>query len=155
MNSKKFRILIALTLLLITALIGGCSSSGAHRVAGLSTDGVVRTFIDLAKNNNMNEASLYVAPSSTTDSTAVLNFMTGQDGLSAIKNANILSLKQVAQQGDYAVVVATLQQEPNTIKLLIKPVALEKIDSEWYIVDINKVYTDAKYKVLAQLLSNI
>lgn len=155
MSSKRFRILVVVSMLLMMAFIGGCGSSGAHRVAGLSTDGVVRTFIDAAKNNNMNEAALYVSPSSIADSTAVINFMTGQDGLAAIKNANILSLKQVAQQGDYAVVVATLQQEPNTVKLLIKPVALEKINNEWYIVDVNKVYSDAKYKVLAQLLSSI
>lgn len=155
MSSKRFRILVVVSMLLITALLGGCGSSGAHRVAGLSTDGVVRTFINAAQNNKMDEAALYVSPSSVTDSKAVLNFMTGQDGLAAIKNANILSLKQVAQQGDYAVVVATLQQAPNTAKVLIKPVALEKINNEWYIVDVNKVYADAKYKVLAQLLSNI
>lgn len=155
MQAKQIKIFMALTLLMLTIIIGGCGSSGVQRVAGLSTDGVVRTFVDLAKQNKLNEAALYVSPSSTADSTAVLNFMTGQDGLAAIKNATILSLNQVAQQGNYAVMLATLQQEPNSMKLIVKPVALEKIDNEWYIVDINKVYTDAKYSVLAQLLSKI
>lgn len=155
MQAKQLKILMALMLLMFTIFIGGCGSSGAQRVAGLSADAVVRTFVDLAKQNKLSEAALYVSPSSTADSTAVLNFMTGQDGLSAIKNATILSLNQVAQQGNYAVMLATLQQEPNSMKLIVKPVALEKIDNEWYIVDINKVYTDAKYSVLAQLLSKI
>lgn len=155
MQLKIIKIVMTLSLLMLTIIIGGCGSSGAQRVAGLSSTDVVRTFIELSKQNKLSEAALYVSPSSTADSAAVLNFMTGQDGLAAIKNAAVLSLKQIAQQGNYAVVLATLQQEPNTVRLLIKPVALEKIDNEWYIVDINKVYTDAKYSVLAQLLSKI
>jgi hypothetical protein len=66
-----------------------------------------------------------------------------------------LSVKKVAQQGSFAVVIATLQPDPNNFQLIVKPVGLEKINGEWYIVDTSKAMTDAKYQILVQLLAGL
>lgn len=153
-NMKK---LLAMSLLLVVLLVAGCggsSGAGLQRVAGLSTEGTVKTFFDAAKNNRMNEAGLYVSAASKNNISTVLKFMTGQTGVEEIKNSNILSIKQITQQGNYAVVVATIQEQ-NSFKMTIKPVGLEKTNGEWYIIDFDQIYTDAKYKVLQQLLANI
>lgn len=152
-NMKK---LLAMSLLLVVLLVAGCgsSSAGLQRIAGLTTEGTIKTFFDAAKNNRMNEASLYVSAASKNNIPTVLKFMTGQTGVEEIKNSNILSIKQIAQQGNYAAVVVTIQEQ-NSFKLTIKPVGLEKTNGEWYIIDFDQIYTDAKYKVLQQLLANI
>lgn len=154
MFKNSMKSLLAVSMLLIVLLIAGCGDSGAQRIAGLTTDGVVKTFFDAAKNGRMNEAALYVSPASKSDPQTVLNFMTGQNGVEQIKNSNILSIKEVTQQGNYAAVVVTLQEQ-NSFKLTIKPVGLEKIGDEWYIVDSTQILADAKYRVLFQLLGNI
>lgn len=138
--------------LLITA---GCGGGGSQykRVSGLSPEQVVHNFFDAAKGNRMNEAALYVSPASTGDTQTVLKFVTGQSS-ATIQNSNLLSVRKVAEQGNYAAVVVTMQQQ-NSINLTIKPVGLEKINNEWYIVDYDQVFRDAKYQVLAQLLKNI
>jgi len=146
-----------MSLLMVVLLIAGCgggSGSGIQRIAGLTIEGTVKTFFDAAKNGRMNEAALYVSAASKSDPQTVLKFMTGQTGVEQIKNSNIFSINQVAQQGNYAAVVVTLQEQ-NSFKLTIKPIGLEKINGEWYIVDSDQILTDAKYKVLQQLLGNI
>lgn len=156
MFKKSMKSLLAMSLLLVVLLIAGCGSSGAglQRIAGLTTEGTVRTFFDAAKNNRMNEASLYVSAASKNNISTVMKFMTGQTGVEELKNSNILSIKQIAQQGDYAAVVVTTQEQ-NTFKMTIKPVGLEKVNGEWYIIDFDQIYANAKYKVLQQLLTNI
>lgn len=156
MFRKSIKSLLAMGLLLTVLLVAGCGSSGSglQRVAGLTTEGTVKTFFDAAKNNRMNEAGLYVSAATKNNISTVLKFMTGQTGVEEIKNSNILSVKQVTQQGNYAVVLVTIQEQ-NSFKMTIKPVGLEKTNGEWYIIDFDQIYTDAKYKVLQQLLSNI
>lgn len=102
----------------------------------------------------MSEAGLYVSNASKNDPKTVLKFMKGQSGIQEIKNTNIVSIKQVAQESNYAAVVVTIQEQ-NTVKMSVKPVGLEKINGEWYIVDFDQIYNGAKYKVLQQLLANI
>ncbi len=155
MQKKSLRIFAIVSLLLILVVVAGCGGgSGAKRISGLSPEGVVKTFFDSAKNNKMNEAGLYISPASAGDAKTVVKFMTGGSGLEQIKKSNLMSVKLAGQQSDYAVVVASLQEQ-DSFKFTVKPVGLEKIDGEWYIVDFDQIYTDAKYKVLAQLLANI
>lgn len=155
MFKRNVRVLLAISMLVLVIVVAGCGgSSGVKRVPGLSTTETVTTFFDAAKNNRMSEAALYVSTATKNDPKTVLKFMTGQSGIEEIKNANIVSIKQVAQQGDYAALVVTIQEQ-NTIKMSIKPVGLEKVNGEWYIVDFDQIYTSAKYKVLQQLLANI
>ncbi len=147
--------LLAIGLMAILVVAAGCGGgSGAQRIAGLSAEGVVKTFFDSAKAGNMNEAGLYVSPTSKSNSQTVLKFITGQD-MEQIKNANLLSVKQVAQNGNYAVVLATLQDKQGSMSLTVKPVGLEKISGEWYIVDADQIYNDAKYNLLLQLMQHI
>lgn len=146
-----------MAILVMVALLAGCGGGGsaAKRLTGLAPDAVVQAFFDAAKNNRLNEAALYVTPDSRRDTRAVIDFLSGQNGLAELKQANLITVKKVAEQGNYAVVLATLQPEPNSFNLSVKPVGLEKIDGEWYIVDFNNIYENAKYKVLEQLLKNI
>lgn len=156
MFKKSMKSLLAISLLLIVLFVAGCGSSGPglQRIAGLTTEGTVRTFFDAAKNNRMSEAGLYVSAASKNNIQTVMKFMTGQTGVEEIKNSNILSIKQIAEQGGYAAVVVTIQEQ-NTFKMTIKPVGLEKVNGEWYIIDFDQIYANAKYKVLQQLLANI
>ncbi|EAX47657.1 hypothetical protein TcarDRAFT_1079 [Thermosinus carboxydivorans Nor1] len=146
-----------MAILVMVALLAGCGGGGsaAKRLTGLAPDAVVQAFFDAAKNNRLNEAALYVTPDSRRDTRALIDFLSGQNGLAELKQANLVKVTKVAEQGNYAVVLATLQTEPNSFKLSVKPVGLEKIDGEWYIVDFNNIYENAKYQVLAQLLKNI
>lgn len=154
--NKTWKAFLAASMLLIILVVAGCGGSGstAQRILGLATDGVVKTFFEAAKAGNLNEAALYVSPSSKS-SQAVKNFLTGQLGLNQIQEANLLSVKQVAQKGDYAVVLTTLQNKQGSMQVTVKPVGLEKVNGEWYIVDPDQIYNDAKYKILQQLLANI
>lgn len=157
MVKNSMKNLMVISMLLVVLLIAGCgggAESGLQRIMGLNTEDTVKTFFEAAKNNRMNEASLYVAAASKNNAQTVLNFMTGQAGMDQLKKSNILSIKQITQQGNYAAVVVTIQ-ETNSFKITIKPVGLEKMNGEWYIVDTDQIYTDAKYKILQQLLSNI
>lgn len=152
MRNKVILVAMLMLVLIVTAGCGG--GSGAQRQSGLSPEAVVQNFFDAAKGNRMKEAALYVSPTSASDTKTVLKYVTGESS-SAIKNSNLLSVKKVAQQGDYAVAVVTLQAEQNSMNISVKPVGLEKIDGEWYIVDYDQALREAKYKVLAQLLSRI
>lgn len=154
MKNKLLLVAMLLLALVITAGCGG-SSGGSEfkRASGLSPEQVVHNFFDAAKGNRMNEAATYVSTASTNDTQTVLKFVTGQSS-ATIQNSNLLSVKKVAEQGNYAAVVVTMQQQ-NSINLTIKPVGLEKINNEWYIVDYDQVFRDAKYQVLAQLLKTI
>lgn len=157
MGKNSMKNVMVMSMLLVVLLIAGCgggNESGLQRIMGLNTEDTVRTFFEAAKNNRMNEASLYVSAASKSNAQTVLNFMTGQAGIEQIKRSNILSIKQITQQGNYAAVVVTIQ-ESNSFKITIKPVGLEKVNGEWYIVDADQIYTDAKYKILQQLLANL
>ncbi|MBP2653416.1 MAG: hypothetical protein H6Q73_985 [Firmicutes bacterium] len=156
MLNRKMTLILIISIMVIVLAAAGCGGgSGLQRVSGLSSDDVVKTFFNAAKSGQLNEAALYVAPSSKNDPQTVLKYLTGQSGLEVIKHANLLSLKKVTEQGNYAVVVATLQPEQNSLALTVKPVGLEKINGEWYIVDFSKIYQDSKYQLLQQLLSKI
>ncbi|BBB92763.1 MAG TPA: hypothetical protein PKA28_02940 [Methylomusa anaerophila] len=150
----EFKYLAVVILIIGIALTAGCGGgSDAQRILGLSAEQVVHTFYDSAKENRMNEAKLYVSPASIGDTQTVLKYVTGQTA-STVKNSNLLSVKQVAQAGNYAVIVATLQEQ-NSLNVSVKPVGLEKIDGEWYIVDYDQIFKNLKYQALAQLMSNI
>lgn len=158
MKKRMLKMTAVLTLLIVVLLAAGCGGGGqggAKRITGLAADEVVKTFFDAAKSGNLNEAGLYVSPSTANDPQVVIKYLTGNSGLNELKNANLLSLRKAAEQGNYAVVVATLQTAQNTTNIVIRPVGLEKVNGEWYIVDFDKIYQDAKYQILQQLLSKI
>lgn len=156
MNKKLLTLALFASLALLVLLAAGCGGgNGAQRITGLTADGVVKTFFDEAKAGHMDDAALYVSPSSTNDPRVVMKYLTGQSGLDDLKNANLLSLTKAAEQGNFAVVVATLQTQQNSLNITVKPVGLEKLNGEWYIVDFDKALQDAKYQALAQLLSKV
>ncbi len=156
MRSKPITLIFFLLTILAVLTVAGCGGSGgAKRITGLDPNGVVKTFFAAAKDNQLNEAGLYVSPSSRSSSGSTLKVIADQLGIANLSAANLLSTKQVAAQDNYAVVVATMQNAQDSMKVTVKPVGLEKIDGEWYIVDFDQIYNDAKYKVLQQLLANI
>ena len=155
MIRSRQHILAAALAVILLALVAGCGGGdGMQRLTGLSPEGVVKTFVNAAKADKLGEAGLYVSPSTAGNPAAVTNFLSGTGGLTDLKKANIAAVKVVAQSGDYAAVLLTLQQE-NTFNLTFKPVGLERINGEWYIVDVNQIYQNAKYSVLAELLKRI
>lgn len=159
MSKQKNRLWISLVaILMITVVLAGCgggSGSNVKRVSGLAADNVVKTFYDAAKNNKMQEAGLYIAPDSQQNASALLKSLTNQKDLAQIKNSNLLSVKVLSQQDKYAVALATMQMQSDSLNIIAKPVGLEKIDGEWYIIDAERVYRDAKYNILRKLMENI
>ena len=156
MKKKTMKISMLIAILILALFAAGCGGGGGvQRIAGLSADWVVKTFFEAAKGGRLNEAGAYVSPSTASDPQVVIKYLAGQTGLGDLKSANLLSVRKVAEQGDYAVVVATLQAEQNSLKLSVRPVGLEKLNGEWYIVDLDKIYQDAKYRILQQLLTKI
>ncbi|MBP2651188.1 MAG: hypothetical protein H6Q74_2013 [Firmicutes bacterium] len=156
MINRKITLMLVISMLVLSFLSAGCGGgSGAQRVSGLSSDSVVKAFFEAAKAGQLNQAALYVSPSSTNNPQTVMKYLTGQSGLNELKKSNLLSLKKITEQGNYAVVVATLQPEQNDLALTVKPVALEKMNGEWYIIDLDKIYQDSKYLLLQQLLNKI
>lgn len=151
-NMKKFSLFSAFVLV-FSFLLAGCSGPAAQRIPELAPDSVVKTVYDAAKNNRLTEAALYISPESLAD-TSPYSALTGQNDVTSLKNTNLLSVNQITQQGTYAVVVATLQQQDN-LAIQVKPVGLEKVGGEWYIVDMSKIYKEAKYQLLAQMLLSI
>lgn len=155
MNKKLLKLVLAAGLAMLVMLAAGCGGGGgAQRITGLTADGVVKTFFDEAKAGHLNDAALYVSASSTNDPRVVMKYLAGQT-VNDLKNANLLSLTKAAEQGNFAVVVATLQTQANSLNIVVKPVGLEKVGGEWYIVDFDKAFQDAKYQALAQLLSKV
>jgi hypothetical protein len=145
-------------MLVIVLELAGCASDsgpGAARVAGLTPDATVTAFFNAAKLGRGREAALYVSPVTRNDVSTVLKYMTGHNGIGRLTNANLLSVKIIAAQGNYAAVVATLQPDADSTALLVRPVGLEKIDGEWYIVDNDQIVKAAKYLLLKHLLSEI
>lgn len=144
---SRIKLNIATVVLLIVSMfvIAGCGggSNAAPRIMGLTPDGVVKTVFDDVKADRMNDAKEYLAPNTTGDKTVIQE----------MKNSNLLLVKTVAQQGNYAVVVATLQQQNSGLS--VKPVGLEKINGEWCILDANNIYNNVKYSILQRLLANI
>lgn len=154
LRQRWFAVMLLLAGLLVVSGCGSSSNSGLQRIMGLSAEGVVNTFFSAVKNNRLAEAGLYVSKASTGDAQTVAQFLGGNGGLDALKQSNLVAVRQVAVQGDYAVVLATLQPQ-NTLQVTIKPVALERTNGEWYIVDTAQIYRDAKYKILQQLLATL
>jgi len=152
MFKKKTTMVAVAAMITLLFVIAGCGGSG-KRITGLSPEGVVKTFVNAATAGKMNEAGLYVSPSTASDPKAIAEFISGND-LKELKKSNIAAVKVVAQSGNFAAVVVTLQQE-NTFNITVKPVGLERIDDEWYIVAFDQIYQNAKYGVLAQLLRSI
>ncbi len=146
-----------LVLATVMALIAGCGGGGTsvHRITGLTPEKVVATFHDRAKDQNFAEAALYVSPTSLTAIKGVGNFLRNDFGLSDVVGSNLLSVKKIGENGDYAVVMATLQDGLNSAKISVKTIGLEKINGEWYIVDNDTVFRDAKYKLLQDLISSV
>lgn len=153
MLRKMPKLLMLVSFVIFAMAIAGCGGGpGAQRIAGLSPENVVRTFFDAAKNNNLNEAALYVSQTSKNDPQTVLKYVTGQTDVQQLKDANLLVVKQVAAQGDYAVVAATLEKSGS---YQVKAIGLERVAGEWYIVDFNQILNNAKYDILRTLLSKI
>jgi len=145
MFKVKLHIATVLMLLIsIFALVGCGGSAGNPRITGLTPDQVVKTVFNEVQANQMNDAKEYLAPNTSGDNASI----------ELMKKSNLLSVKTVANQGDYAVVMATMQQQ-NTTNFSVKPVGLEKINGEWYIVDVNNIYNNAKYALLQKLLSSL
>lgn len=145
MSKVKLNLTVVLLLLMSIFLIAGCGGGGGGatpRIMGLAPEGVVKTVFDHVKADRMNDAKEYLAPNAAGDKTVIQE----------MRNSNLLFVKTLAQQGDYAVVVATLQ--PPTGNLSVKPVGLEKINGEWCILDTNNIYNDVKYIILQKLLAN-
>ncbi|MBP2644630.1 MAG: hypothetical protein H6Q75_70 [Firmicutes bacterium] len=156
MTNKKVTLMLVIGILVLSLVAAGCGGgNGAQRISGLSSDSVVKTFFDAAKAGQLNQAGLYVSSSDTNNPQTVLKYLTGQQGLAELKQANLISVKKIAEQGNYSVVLATLQSEQNSMALTVKPVGLEKINGEWYIIDLDKVYKDSKYLLLQELLKKI
>jgi len=148
---------LCLGLILLAGIMAGCGGNGTtlHRVKGLAPEKVVSTFYERAKSQELEEAALYIAPTSLTAISGVGGFLKNDLGLSDVLSSNLLMAKPIAEQGGFAVVLATLQDGLNSTRITVKAVGLEKIDGEWYIVDTNTAYRDAKYKALVSLLENI
>jgi predicted small lipoprotein YifL len=145
-----------LILVLFALVIAGCGKGpDLHRIPGLTPDKVVATFHDLAKNQKYAEAALYVSPTSLASIKGVSSFLKNDLGLSDALNSNLLSVKVIGSSGDFAAVLATFQDGVNSTKFTMKAIGLEKINGEWYIVDNNTIYQNAKYKILQNLLSGI
>lgn len=147
-----------LVLAALAGLIAGCGGGGGtsvHRITGLTPEKVVATFHNSAKSQKYTEAALYVAPTSLASVKGVTNFLKNDLGLSDVLSSNLLSAKLVGEKGDFAVVLATLQDGVNSTKISVKAVGMEKINGEWYIVDSNTIFRDAKYKLLQDLISNV
>jgi len=141
----RARLLLAVSLLVVLAVVDGCGGSDAKRPVGLQPVEVVTHFFDAVKNRNYSEAALYVAPGAS-----------DRAELGEIKStANLLAVKKVAQKGDFAVVTATIQEGQNNFNFTVKTVGLERIDGEWYILDSKQIYQDAKYRLLLELLEKI
>jgi len=148
--------MLCLTLALIAGLIAGCGGGGKglHRLTGLSPEQVVTTFQDLAKHKKYAEAALYVSPVSLA-SVSVSSFLKDDLGLSNVATSNLLSVKRLGQTGDFAVVLATLQDGVNTSNISVKVIGLEKIKGEWYIVDNDTIAQEAKYRLLQDLINKV
>jgi hypothetical protein len=147
---NKRSILIILTALLgLTLLLGGCAGT-VGRDLGLEPEAVVKTAFEAAKKQRMMQAAAYVAPEALSEASAVTKLLTGFS-VEDMKTANLLSVKKVSARDNFAVVVATIHQE-NTLKISVKTIGLEKIEDEWYIVPMDRIVQDAKYRLLAELL---
>ena len=145
MSKLKLRLTTIAMVLVSMFLLAGCDGgAGAPRITGLAPEAVVRTVFNEVQADHMNDAKEYLAPNTTGDN----------DSLRTMKNSNLINAKTVANQGGFAVVLATVTQQ-NTSNISVKPVGLEKINGEWCILDINNIYNNTKYAVLERLLGNL
>ena len=79
--------------LVLVSVIGCGSGTKLKRVTGLAPEAVVKTFFNAAKNGKLNEAGLYVSPTSKSDIKTVLKYVTGTS-INEIKNSNLRRLRQ-------------------------------------------------------------
>ena len=149
MLNKRSIVIVLTALLGLTLLLGGCSGI-VERERGLEPEAVVKTAFEAAKAQKMMRAVAYMAPETLTEASAVTKLLTGLS-VEDMKTANLLSVKKVSVRGNFAVVVATIHQE-NTLKISVKTIGLEKIEDEWYIIPMDRIVQDAKYRLLAELL---
>ena len=152
--NKKYLILLMLATFALSVVLGGCGGGKkGERVLGLAPEDVVKTAFNDAKQQNFRQAATYVSPDSLSDTKSVANLLSGMSA-KELKHTNLLSVKKVAQQGDFAAVIVTVQEEDG-FKINFQAVGLERINNEWYIVSNDQILKNAKYKVLAKLLVNI
>lgn len=152
MRKRPFMLFLAF-ILGFSLLIGGCAGT-AERERGLEPEAVVKTVFNAAKAKKLTQAAAYVAPSALVDDVSSVTKMLTGFGVEDIRTANLLSVKKVSTQGDFAVVVATIHQE-NTLKISVKTIGLEKIEDEWYIIPVDRIVQDTKYRLLADLLGDM
>ncbi|MDR3589195.1 MAG: hypothetical protein P4N41_05995 [Negativicutes bacterium] len=153
--NNRWKLMLAASLVVLVLLAAGCSGGGAQRTPGLSADATVKAFYDAAKAGKINDAGLYVSPGAAKDPVVVAKYLADQSGLDQLKNSNLLSVREVTEQGGFSVVLASLQAPDSILGFTVKPVGLEKINGEWYIVDADQILKDAKYKLLLQLVSSV
>jgi len=145
MSKLKLRLTTIVMVLVSMFLLAGCDGgAGAPRITGLAPEAVVKTVFNEVQADHMNDAKEYLAPNTTGDN----------DSLRTMRDSNLINAKTVANQGGFAVVMATVMQQ-NTNNISVKPVGLEKINGEWCILDVNNIYNNTKYAVLAKLLGNL
>lgn len=153
MLTKRSLTIFITAVIVMSLFIGGCSGK-SERLYGLEPDAVVKTAFEAAKTKKLAAAAAYIAPDTLTgiDEAAVAKHLTGF-GLADVTTANLLSVKTVSTRGNFAVVVATIHQE-NTLRVSMKTIGLEKLEGEWYIVPMDRIVQDAKYRLLAELLTS-
>lgn len=145
MSKLKLRITTVVMVLVSMFVLAGCDgSTGAPRITGLAPEAVVRTVFSEVQADHMSDAKEYLAPDTTGDNSS----------LQTMRNSNLINAKTVANQGGFAVVMATTMQQ-NTSNISVKPVGLEKINGEWCILDVNNIFNNTKYAVLQRLLGNM
>ena len=152
MTKGLFRRMIILCLILFAVAAAGCGAG--ERRAGLSPEGVVEAFYQSAKEGRIGQAALYIAPGTELETVDVARQISGLAQLRELRSTNLVDIRQVASQGDFAVVLATIQTQ-NSLRTSVKAVGLEWTDGEWYIVDSGRMLANARYRILADLFRRI
>lgn len=152
MRNLWFHRMAVLCLLLFAAAAAGCATG--ERQTGLSPAGVVETFYQNAKEGRTGQAALYIAPGTELETGDVARQVSGLAELRELRSTNLVDVRQVASQGDFAVVLATVQTK-NSLRTSVKAVGLERTDGEWYIVDSDRMIANARYRILADLIRRI
>lgn len=153
MKQRTQKMVTGILFLMLLAVTAGCANQNVTpRQSGLSPEAVVSTFFQSVKNDRLAEAGQYISPEIAANQDVIKEF-SGQDDLTVLQTATLLNVKKVTEQDPYAVAAATLQTADGGVQ--VKPVGLEKINGEWYLVPINQIYQQAKYQLLLKLLLSI